>query len=170
MSLAEFDALPREVRAEYVDGVALMTPPSSGGHQSVETRLIVLLYSALAGAEVRPEAGYQFPWGTRRIADVAVQRVRDDVLWSTETPVVVVEVLSPSTRNEDLFRKTRDYLRAGVEQYWIVDRAARTVTVLHRAADDWEVLVEVSDRAPVAEVAVSDLGTVTLELARILSG
>ncbi len=36
-------------------------------------------------------------------------------------PDLVVEVLSPSTRNHDCRRKKERYRKAGVHEYWIVD-------------------------------------------------
>ena len=37
-------------------------------------------------------------------------------------PILVVEVLSRSTRERDLGVKRRFYMRAGVAEYWLVDR------------------------------------------------
>ena len=47
-------------------------------------------------------------------------------------PHLVIEILSPSTAKHDLLRKRNLYERVGVKEYWIVDAADRTVTVLLR--------------------------------------
>lgn len=169
MSPEEFDGLPEQVRAEYVDGVALMSPPSAGGHQDVALNVAMTLRRALPQSTVRCEAGFALPSGTLRIPDVSVQRVRDDQHWSHELPIVVVEILSSSTRGEDLFRKTVDYRKSGVEQYWIVDRAVRTLTVLVNVGDEWDIAFTLSDDAPTASIDVADLGTVDLDLSDLLA-
>jgi Uma2 family endonuclease len=44
--------------------------------------------------------------------------------------LLVVEVLSPSNRRNDLVLKRFGYGRAGIPRYWIVDGRDRTLTVL----------------------------------------
>ena len=54
---------------------------------------------------------------------------------------MILEVLSPGTKRRDLGTKRADYERFGVDEYWIIDPAAkRTFTCLRRKADH---LVEV---------------------------
>lgn len=36
-------------------------------------------------------------------------------------PALVVEVLSPSSRNKDMLKKLESYKQCGVNEYWIVD-------------------------------------------------
>ena len=45
-------------------------------------------------------------------------------------PDLVIEILSPSTRNKDLEIKRKVYAGFGVREYWIVDPDAETVEVL----------------------------------------
>lgn len=45
------------------------------------------------------------------------------------TPMLLAEVLSPSTRKRDRFKKRIAYMRAGVPLYWIVDADAHAVDV-----------------------------------------
>ena len=50
-------------------------------------------------------------------------------------PALVVEILSPETRQRDLGIKKELFDRSGVREYWIVDPRANTV-VIHRRASD----------------------------------
>lgn len=169
MSYEEYLELPDDVRAEYVDGEVIVTPPARLSHQKAEMRLGVALSNALPGLIVVAEAGLSTAPTRKRIPDLMVLEEADgDQIFAEETPLVVVEVLSPSTRNEDVFRKTVEYERAGVGQYWILDRDAGTLTVLTRGEDGWEVGLELSATTPRGEVAIGGHGTVPLDLEELL--
>jgi Uma2 family endonuclease len=49
-----------------------------------------------------------------------------------------VEILSPGTRLRDLDTKRAIYARFGIQEYWIVDPDARTLTVLSLAGVKFE--------------------------------
>lgn len=89
-------------------------------------------------------------------------------MWSTNLPVIVVEILSGSTRNEDLFLKTDDYRRAGIAQYWIIDGAEPSLIALVNASDHWEIGLALTDADPTGSIDVADLGEVTLDLPVLL--
>ena len=166
MSRAEFEALPdvdEYRRAEYVDEVALMPPPASGSHNVVGVQLLRLLADALPGLRVVYELGVETPTSLR-VPDVAVVREVEDRPWVQEPPVLVAEILSRSTRSEDLFRKPTEYQAAGIGQYWIVDREQRTVTVLGNNGDSWDVLLELDTEHPAGSVEVGKYGSVAVDL------
>ena len=45
-------------------------------------------------------------------------------------PLLAVEVLSETTRQNDLIRKRAFYMESGVPEYWIVDGESRSVTIV----------------------------------------
>ena len=53
-------------------------------------------------------------------------------------PDLVLEILSPGTRRRDLEIKRALYARFGVQEYWIVDPDARTLSVLALASDKFQ--------------------------------
>jgi Uma2 family endonuclease len=62
----------------------------------------------------------------------------DASVWSIWVPAVVMEVISPDSLFRDLQEKVEDYLAFGVQEYWIVDPAKETLTVLIRRAGRWK--------------------------------
>jgi Uma2 family endonuclease len=78
---------------------------------------------------------------TTRTADVAyispqmAQWNSDDTFILDGVPVLIVEILSPSDKQEDILDKVRDYLDAGVPLVWIAEPVFRTVTVYQPNAD-----------------------------------
>jgi Uma2 family endonuclease len=76
-------------------------------------------------------------------------------------PDLVVEVLSPSNRPGKMRRKVRTYLRAGVQQVWVVDPDRRRVTVyrtdqLPRGLSVGDIL-NCGELMPGFELALSDI-------------
>ncbi|MBW3616504.1 MAG: Uma2 family endonuclease [Proteobacteria bacterium] len=108
--------LDQEGRWELVGGVpTLMMTGARRRHDLVTTNLIIALGNRLRGGPCRPttaDVATRMPNGNLRRADVTVDCAfrPDDELESGE-PVVVFEVLSPSTRRTDLLRKTDEYRR-----------------------------------------------------------
>jgi Uma2 family endonuclease len=61
------------------------------------------------------------------IVSVPAER-RSSIAWKdVPTPLLAVEILSPSTASRDRGKKRRIYLEAGIEEYWIVDIDARLI-------------------------------------------
>ncbi len=121
---------------EFTDGYLEVLPMPSRGHQ----RILAFLYStfhaffAPAGGEVlftplRP----RIRQGKFREPDLLLVRDARDVrsgerFWTGAD--VVVEVVSPDNPERDLIVKRDDYAEAGIPEYWIVDPATETLTVL----------------------------------------
>ncbi len=53
-------------------------------------------------------------------------------------PILIVEVLSDSTRRRDRMQKRDLYMDAGVAEYWIVDPGQRAITSVRPGRDDRE--------------------------------
>jgi Uma2 family endonuclease len=51
-------------------------------------------------------------------------------------PILVVEIISDSTRRRDRGPKRDFYMDAGVDEYWIVDEERKTITSVRRGAED----------------------------------
>ena len=124
----------------------------------------------LTDVVIAPEAGVRTNSQRFRIADVAVADTMPDGRFTEAPPLVVVEVLSPSTRSEDTVRKSHEYATCGVSQYWIVDREARSLTAYSNNGAGWDVLLELDQDHPRGSVDVGVHGTVELDLVTLLGG
>lgn len=134
LTVDDLDAIPDDGhRYELIDGTMLVTPAPATVHQRCVARLVALLLAAAGDEyEVLPAP---FDWIVNDVTkfqpDVLVAR-RDDVGKQRleATPLLVIEVLSPSTRLSDITLKRTAYERAGVPAYWIVDPEELRLTVL----------------------------------------
>jgi Uma2 family endonuclease len=64
--------------------------------------------------------------------DLAILRATTPISWVSvphDTPLLAVEVASPSQTRADLALKVQTYLTAGVEEVWLIDYKTRTVEV-----------------------------------------
>lgn len=131
MSFEEYQALGETKHTAYYDQLVHVNQPTRR-HVQIARRLTRLLEDAVPSEyEVLPEAGWAVAPQTIFVPDVMVAR-RDapgpDLLHAA--PLLVVEVSSRSTRNEDWGRKRELYAQAGAPWYWIVDPGADEITVL----------------------------------------
>ncbi len=106
------------VRAEHQELVYFLTWILGG---FCERRKCGRIYNGPAAVQVLPDVVREpdifvvRPEDRGRVKGVPV-RVR---------PMLVVEVVSPSTRSLDLVEKAHDYALAGIPEYWAVDRERR---------------------------------------------
>ena len=139
----EADELPK--KSEWYDGLCVVTG-GSRRHGAVAAQLAGRLWPLVVGEHILlVEAG----WNARSgffVPDLLVCHV--DAPGSTfleAAPLLVVEVLSPSTRRGDLTRKRELYGQEGVAWYWVVDPQAPAVLVFEQRAGE---LVEVQRIGP----------------------
>ena len=117
---------------ELLDGMLLVSPAPSKNHQRAVGRMFILLTTAcppglealVAPLDWRPDQL------TSLQPDVLVLNTTDLHVPVSESMILAVEVLSPSTRRKDLFLKRSKYQDAGVASYWIVDPEAPSITAL----------------------------------------
>jgi Uma2 family endonuclease len=126
-------------RFELLDGQILAMAPPSGAHRTIAanaTRLIGNRLERRSPCRAEVEAGVRVSELTRWQADLAVTcgPLAPDVV----EPLLIVEVLSPSTRANDLARKLPDYKALpSVREIWLVDSERRWAQVWWRDGDSW---------------------------------
>jgi len=152
LTIADLESMPDDGhRYELIDGTLLVTPAPNTRHQRAVARLLATLVTpAAADLEVLP-APYDWVAGPSSLfqPDVLVARRGDLGPKRLElAPLLVIEVLSPSTRRIDLATKRMAYADAGVAGYWLVDPDVPSLTVLELQAGEYaEVATVVGDEA-----------------------
>jgi Uma2 family endonuclease len=134
--------LPRYTVAEYQawqgdwelwDGIAVsMSPSPFGPHQRVAGRFYAALQMAIENAQCPATALYEIDW---IISNHTVVRPDIVVLCGDaperhleQAPVVVAEILSPSTADRDRHHKRALYQAEKVHDYFILDPSLRTLS------------------------------------------
>ena len=120
-------------RYEIVDGDLCVTPSPSPVHQRISGRLQLQLeryFHERSLGEVF-DAPVDLILANHDIVVPDLLVVSDPKLISRRgiegRPLLIVEILSPSTRKRDREVKARRYAELGVEHYWIVDPETKRV-------------------------------------------
>ncbi len=143
MSLDEFLAWERDQpeKHEYAGGAITMMTGASLAHATITMNVAFALRQALRGTGCRPfvNDAKVIASDSVRYPDIVVtcQPVSgtDDIV---REPIVVIEVISPSTEREDRGRKKFDYFATpSIWQYAIVEQDERLIDLYTRAGDRW---------------------------------
>ncbi len=161
LTFAEFEQLPNEPgKTELIDGEVIHMPPPKNRHGDIAMRILRLLFTSPHPDRAMHERGYRIGGGWL-IPDVSLtwpeQAVEDDFFLGS--PMIAVEVLSPSNTGPQIDRKLALYASEGVGEVWVVNDRPRTITVYR---GDRVVRLTAADKY------VSELAGVTVDVARLL--
>ncbi len=167
----DYAAIPPDLlRHEIIDGEHFVNPAPSVYHQRISGRLYVQLFLLIT------ESGL----GEVFDAPIDVQLSGHDVIQPdlvvvleasraiinaskiVGAPDLVVEILSPGTRDNDRTLKKQRYCRAGVPEYWIVDPDAHAVEQYRWQAEAYELIGTETE-----SVCWTRLPDVTIDLTRV---
>jgi Uma2 family endonuclease len=143
MSLDEFLAWERDQpeRYEYARGVITMMTGGSAAHVTIAMNLAFALRQALRGTGCRPFGSDMriIANHTVRYPDISVVcRHVDDRENNIPDPILIMEVISPTTEREDRGRKKFDYFATpSIQQYAIIEQDARRVDLYTRTDTSW---------------------------------
>jgi Uma2 family endonuclease len=125
---------------EFTDGHVEVLPLPTDAHQRIVLFLYRALYAFLAvrGAGIILVAPLRLRVRTGRYREPdlllllsAADPRRSNRYWTGAD--LVLEVVSPDDPQRDLVRKRREYARAGIPEYWIVNPATEQILVLRLA-------------------------------------
>jgi Uma2 family endonuclease len=142
-TLDELHRLPDDGnKYELVRGELFVTPAPTENHEMVAARLNAVLVPFVTrnrlGLVLHPRAVFRLE-GSEVEPDLMVRQpkkagARD---WDeSPIPILIVEILSPTTRLRDRGRKRSFYMDSGVPEYWIVDPDEHTITRVRAGAKD----------------------------------
>ena len=122
-------------RYELIDGELLVSPSPTWTHQRAVGKLFLLIAPFVEahgiGTTLLSPADLSLQSGQLVQPDIFVAGMvggKEPVQWSDfPVPLLVVEVLSPSTARYDRITKRRRFQRSRVDEYWIVDPDARRI-------------------------------------------
>jgi Uma2 family endonuclease len=136
------DVAPDDLsRYELIHGVLIVTPIPSEEEVDPNEELGRLLRNYQDGHSQGKTLNKTLP--ERHIFGSDNRRRADRVIWAglgrrpnprTDPPTIVVEFVSKGRRNRkrDYIEKRREYEAFGVQEYWVIDRFQRTLTVCGR--------------------------------------
>jgi Uma2 family endonuclease len=137
--LAWDDGTP--TRYELIDGAPVAMAPGMSFHGLVVVSAAVEIDRRLASrppCRAQTEAGIRLSDTDYYVADIAATCAERRNEAAVSSPLLVVEVLSPSTRAHVVARKLPDYkLLPSVMEIWLLDSERRWAQIWWREAEGW---------------------------------
>ncbi len=141
----DLDAFPDDgLRYELVDGVLLVSAAPSEQHQIALSNLYVLLRETCPPDLRVMLAPFDVRFSPRRQLQPDLVVLPKDRTLADRRPLLVVEILSPSTRATDRTLKRHVFEQGGVPSFWLVDPLTPSVTVLELRDGVYEEVAMVS--------------------------
>ena len=156
-TLNDYYALPDDRRVELINGVFYDMASPTHLHQAILGQLHLQFAVCV---ENHPECELFFAPSDVRLHNddytmvqpdlmIICNRTDHDLRRINGAPDFVIEILSPSSRAHDLYRKLAEYAKAGVREYWIVDPEKLKIIVYDLEHDGAPALYGFQDTVPV---------------------
>ena len=161
-TIDDYYSLPGDVRAELIDGELYNLSAPTTTHQIVVQSIFTALFNYMMSLDKSERKCSPY------ISPIDVQLDRDDktmvqpdvVVYCNDrgedirkrligAPSFVVEVISPSSRRNDLVRKPHKYMSAGVREYWAVDPEEQVIWVYDFEGDKFLLRYTFDESVPV---------------------
>jgi Uma2 family endonuclease len=158
-TIADLEAMPDDGRRyELIGGAIVTTPAPSTVHQRGLLRLARRLDDACPpGHEVFvAPTDLDLPGEQRVEPDLLIAPAASVGPQRLTTPVLlVVEIVSPGSRTNDLVTKRAAYADAGVPHYWLIDIDAGSISLLRLTGERLAIVAEGSEVMATEPVAVA---------------
>lgn len=157
-TIDDYYALPDDRRVELIDGVIYDMSSPSFVHQGVAGEIYYQIANyirehkgecvvRISPVDVRLDCDDK----TMVQPDVLIVCDRNKIMrWGIMgAPDFLVEVLSPSTKRKDCFKKLEKYMEAGVREYWIIDPDCRRLIVYDFESEVFPAVYGLSGKVPI---------------------
>ena len=121
-------------REELINGEVVAMSPAASNHNRIARNILLIFGSYLDGKKCEPFGDGEIVYLTEKdhfIPDFMVvcdpEKIQPDGVHGA--PDLVVEVLSPGTAKIDKTHKKDVYAKCGVQEYWLVNPADKSVEV-----------------------------------------
>jgi len=125
-------------RYEYINGVIYLLASPTHSHQLISSRINGAFYSWFRDKKCKP---FYAPYDVNIQINDQKNTVQPDILVICDDekvdengkyygiPSLVVEILSPYTKNKDMVAKLELYMKGGIREYWIVNPESKEAFV-----------------------------------------
>lgn len=157
-TIEDYFALPEDVRVELIDGVIYDMGVPIFGHQKIAGEIYRQIANYIMDHGGACEVGIS-PLGVQLDCDDRTM-VQPDVMILCNSdklvkgrvfgaPDFVLEVISPSTKRKDYFKKLEKYENAGVREYWILDPYKKQLLVFFFESDIYAQIHDLTRPVPI---------------------
>lgn len=116
---------------EYVDGELVERHLGGEPHSNAQTNLAAIFSELKKRVSIRVYVELHLRTAPERVrvADVAIFLRRADEDIPSRPPLITIEIISPNDSFHEVLRKSKEYLEWGVKYVWLVNPAARALSV-----------------------------------------
>lgn len=136
-TVEEFEQMEKEEHLTYelIDGVVMMSPRPAKTHQNISGNLYFEMRNALKHTNCKPLQEVDLALNHDIMVPDIMVLCNDNMQGTRQTtpPLIVVEIVSPSSSGRDYMLKRLKYQQLGIEEYWIVSPEEKCIWVIHYA-------------------------------------
>lgn len=157
-TVEDYYALPDDVRVELIDGVFYDMAAPNFLHQKIAGEVYRQIANFIMDNNGKCEAGIapldvQLDCDSKTMIQPDVMIICDNEKITRRNvfgaPDFVLEVISPSTKKNDYFKKLTKYENAGVREYWILDPYKKQLLVFFFEGDVYAQFYDLTQPVPV---------------------
>ncbi len=142
VSFEEFEAMEKQEGLDYelIDGIVLMSPRPAVLHQEIAGNIYFELRNVLKTKNCKPIQEIDLVLEKNNFVPDIMVVCNDELKGARheKPPMIIIEIVSPSSPSRDYFLKRNKYEELGVQEYWIVEPKEQCIMVLAFSSNQQE--------------------------------